>query len=88
MTADTFTCARCGRTFDKDWSDEEARAEAEAAFSAAELEETSDVCDDCHKALMAAMPRLRAQVDQEAAAAGMPYGEYVRMLAREEPGAR
>ncbi len=84
MPADTFTCARCGNTYEKEWSDEEAAAEAAATWSPAELESQATVCDDCYQALMAAMPRLRAKVDQEAKAAGLSYDEYVRRMAREE----
>ena len=59
--SDTFTCANCGETFPKGWSDEEAQAEAEAIFTPAELAATDIVCDDCFKLAMEALPRLRAE---------------------------
>jgi hypothetical protein len=80
--ADTFTCECCGKTYEKVWSDEEAWAEARQLHSPAELEATVVVCDDCFQEIMAGMPRIRAEIDQEAAAAGMSYDEYVRRESR------
>ena len=82
--SDTFTCANCGETFPKGWSDEEAAAEAEAIFTPAELAATEVVCDDCFKLAMEALPRLRAETDQEAAAAGISTDEWLRREARAE----
>ena len=76
--SDTFTCARCGGTFPKGWSDEEAAAEAAAIFTPAELAATDVVCDDCFRLFMPALPRLRAETDQEAAAAGFSVDEWFR----------
>ena len=80
--SDTFTCGRCGGTFPKGWSDEEAAAEAEAIFSPAELAAIEVVCDDCFTLFMPALPRLRAEVTQEAAAAGISTDEWLRREAR------
>jgi hypothetical protein len=49
QTCDTFTCAACGDTFNKEWSDEEAKAEAAKKFP-----NDSDmvvVCDDCYRGM-------------------------------------
>jgi hypothetical protein len=75
--SETYTCACCGKTRKKDWSDEEAMAEARGIFSPAELAGAETVCDDCWQDLMAALPRLRAEIERDAAAAGMSYDEFV-----------
>lgn len=56
-----FTCAQCGGTFEKGWTDEEAAAEAQANFSATELEDTAMICDDCYGPFMAALPRAETR---------------------------
>lgn len=76
--APTFTCALCGGTFKKGWSEEEAIAEAHENFSAVELEDAAVICDDCYKLFMPAVPGIRAQIDQEAAAAGLGLDEFIR----------
>lgn len=43
---ETFTCELCGRAFDKEWSDDEAQAEAAEAFG--DVDEWAVVCDDCY----------------------------------------
>jgi hypothetical protein len=51
----TFTCASCGDTFDKGWSDEEAAAEAQENFPGIDIgnpDEASVVCDDCYRHIM------------------------------------
>lgn len=45
--SDKFTCAVCGETFDKGWSDEEALAELDKTFGVP-VEECSAVCDSCY----------------------------------------
>jgi rubredoxin len=50
MIGDKFTCANCGNEYEKDWSDEEAEAEATKIFG--EHPESwscgkAIVCDDC-----------------------------------------
>jgi hypothetical protein len=78
MSANTFTCYRCGETFEKGWSDEEAEAEARGLLSDAEMDDKVTVCDDCYVLVVPHIPRLRAEIDQLAAAAGISYDEYVR----------
>lgn len=47
---DEFTCALCGETFPKGWSDEEAIIEFGQIFPDEVLdEECVVVCDHCHK---------------------------------------
>jgi hypothetical protein len=55
---ETFTCDYCGETFPKEWTDEEAWAEAHGAFSEDELEDAAVVCDDCWKLMRRFMPEL------------------------------
>lgn len=43
----TFTCAACGGTFPKGWSDEEAKSEAKALWGDVPAEECVVICDDC-----------------------------------------
>lgn len=78
---DSYTCANCGNTYDKrqddDWSDEHAMREARETFSGAELETLAVVCDDCFKLISPHIPRLRAELDQDAAALGISYDEMV-----------
>lgn len=52
--SDSFTCANCGGTFEKTWSDEEAAAEAAGLLPAEQFEAsgTAMVCDDCFKAII------------------------------------
>jgi hypothetical protein len=49
------TCASCGMTFRKAWSDAEARAEYEENFptTAASTEPTETVCEDCYRQILA-----------------------------------
>ncbi len=47
MTQKTYTCAMCGGTYETDWSDEEATAEAETHGFV--VEECDLVCDPCYK---------------------------------------
>jgi len=51
---ETCTCARCGKDFVSEWSDEDALAEAQANFSPEELADTAVVCDDCYELLIEA----------------------------------
>lgn len=52
MADEQFSCAQCGGTFDKGWSDEEAEAEAMGLWG-----EISSVvvCDDCFQQMTAAI---------------------------------
>ena len=82
MKGETYTCGNCGGTFEKTISDEEAAAEAAGFFSPAELEATEVVCDDCWRLIEPELPRLRAGLDREAAAAGLSFDEFMRREAR------
>lgn len=46
--SNTYTCALCGGTFNKGWSDEEAEAELASTF-AVPKDECDLVCDNCYK---------------------------------------
>jgi hypothetical protein len=43
-----FTCALCGRTYNKKWTDEEAAEELADKFPGFAIEECGVVCDDCY----------------------------------------
>lgn len=47
----TYTCAVCKGTFESDWTDEEADAEALEKFTPEELKDRVVVCDDCYRAM-------------------------------------
>lgn len=47
---DCFTCDACGGTFEKGWTDAEARAEADALGFDGPY---GTLCDDCHVEFMA-----------------------------------
>jgi hypothetical protein len=47
--SETYTCAACGETYAKGWTDEKAKAELEATFPSFEPEDCGVVCDDCYK---------------------------------------
>lgn len=52
---DTYTCASCGETFEKGWSDEEAAAEAEELFPGidpSDPDEAGVVCGPCFQHIM------------------------------------
>jgi hypothetical protein len=46
---DTFTCAVCHGTFEKGWSDDEAKEELSNTFPGFDTDECDLVCDDCFK---------------------------------------
>ena len=55
VTESTYTCADCGGTFTKGWSDAAAVAEAEREFGVKGADTQPDmaiVCDDCYKLIM------------------------------------
>lgn len=56
--AGKYTCANCGRTFNKGWSDEEAEAEAVEAFGAVP-DDPVLLCDDCYEELMRWWQRVK-----------------------------
>lgn len=45
MSDNTYTCAHCGGTFEKGWSDEECQAEADAIWG--KVDDPVLICDDC-----------------------------------------
>lgn len=49
---DTFTCAQCGGTFAKAWSDAESEAEAKALFGYDALDDPAVLCEPCWQAFM------------------------------------
>jgi hypothetical protein len=52
--AEEYTCALCGETFEKGWSDEEAHAETREKFLGFDPEkDCAVICDDCYQAFMA-----------------------------------
>lgn len=45
-----YKCARCGETFETEWTDEEAKVEAKN--NGFNIEDCDVVCDDCYKEIM------------------------------------
>jgi hypothetical protein len=56
-TSSEFTCADCGETYNKAWSDEEAHAEREENFPGLRQEDAVVVCDDCYRNSLGLPPR-------------------------------
>jgi len=54
-----FRCANCRGVFTKGWSEEEARAEAEANFGKMKPAEWAVVCDDCYFLMIGESPQPR-----------------------------
>jgi DNA-directed RNA polymerase subunit RPC12/RpoP len=53
MKLNEYQCAQCGGIFEKEWTDEEARAEMkENKFDAILEKDMCIVCDDCYKKIM------------------------------------
>lgn len=50
--SNTFTCARCGNSFTKGWTDEEAREEYKENFPETQGDEEDVVCNDCYTAFL------------------------------------
>lgn len=46
--SDTYTCATCRETYNKGWTDEEAKKEKDDSFPEFEIEDCAMVCDDCY----------------------------------------
>jgi hypothetical protein len=60
MADETFTCASCGGTFEKEWSDEEAQAEYERNIPLEDRGGPIDVvCDECYADAMTARKIMR-----------------------------
>ena len=47
-----YQCAQCGGIFEKGWTDEEAKSEAEQKFPSIKPDEMEMVCDPCYKELI------------------------------------
>lgn len=47
-----YTCNNCKKTFESDWSDEDALQEKTNLFPILPIEKMSLVCDDCFKQIM------------------------------------
>lgn len=60
--AEQYTCAACGETYDKGWSDEEAEGELAETFPGFDVEECSLVCDDCFQAMK---PRTLSPIERQ-----------------------
>lgn len=53
MEPNEYKCAMCGGVFEKEWSDEEAKAEQEDnGWGDIADEDMEIVCDDCYKKVM------------------------------------
>ena len=46
-SGEQYTCAACGKTFESEWSHEEAMAESKALFGKFQPDELAVICDDC-----------------------------------------
>ena len=44
-----YTCARCGNTYEYEWTDEEALKEMRATYGDLPPEDRAVICDDCFK---------------------------------------
>ena len=53
---DTYTCASCGETFEKGWSDEEALEESAEQWGDLPHDALAVVCDDCYQKMMGLPP--------------------------------
>lgn len=54
--SDTYTCAHCGGTFERGWTDEEAQAESVQNFGVrGDAPGMALVCDDCYQEIMTRM---------------------------------
>lgn len=52
MSGTTYTCEECEETFEADWSDDEAQAEARELFPGVHQEDMAVVCEDCRLRIM------------------------------------
>ena len=58
--ADMYTCEMCKGTYEKEWSDEEAQAEAERLFPGMDHSDMVLLCDDCYQKVQAAAAKQRS----------------------------
>ena len=47
-----YTCAMCKKSFESDWTDEEARNELNDKFENVQVSDCEIVCDDCYNKVM------------------------------------
>jgi hypothetical protein len=57
----TYTCDDCGGTFEKGWTEEEARAEQQQNFGDMPDSAMAQVCDDCYRKIMGLPPDAAAE---------------------------
>lgn len=57
-TPGQFRCAKCKGVFNKEWSDEEAKAEFDHGFPGEPLATAVVVCDDCYRVMTAISPLM------------------------------
>lgn len=60
-TDNTYTCARCRKTYERVRSDEEAIAEKNALFPDWPLDECDLICDNCFRKLMHILAQRKDQ---------------------------
>jgi len=46
-----YTCAECGETFEKGWSDEDADLEKQTLWDNLQEDQSAVICDDCFNEL-------------------------------------
>lgn len=56
-----YTCAQCGGTFDKVWSEEEAMSESVELWGEMDAEDLAVVCDDCFRIMTADPAAVRKE---------------------------
>lgn len=47
-----YTCAHCGETYEKGWTDEEAAAEKTQNWGEISMDHCAVICDDCYQKFM------------------------------------
>jgi hypothetical protein len=62
-----YTCDRCGETYEKGWTDEEADAEYAANFPGLADEPRSVICEDCYQAFMVQIKGVEALPTEDSA---------------------
>ena len=49
--SESYRCGKCGETYEREWSDEEAMNESTELFGDLPASDLAIVCDDCFKAM-------------------------------------
>ncbi len=49
LKSNQYRCEMCKGIFEKDWTDEEAKAELKLDFGDIPLEECAQICDNCYQ---------------------------------------